>query len=147
MDLLYWSRHFRNMPGEGDLDLNGFMDAVYATGYDGPLSLEIFNDQFRRGDAKMVAQDGHRSLIYLMDEVRRRTDRPLKSLPALPNNVVTTAVHYVEFACASSKLSRLFSCFIPRTIRLTRADCQPAAAMDVVQDPMERKSKCPEKLQ
>ena len=101
MDLLYWSRHFRNMPGEGDLDLNGFMDAVYATGYDGPLSLEIFNDQFRRGDAKMVAQDGHRSLIYLMDEVRRRTDRPLKSLPALPNNVVTTAVHYVEFACAS----------------------------------------------
>lgn len=38
MDLLYWSRHFRNMPGDGDLDV---------TGYDGVLSLEIFNDQFR----------------------------------------------------------------------------------------------------
>ena len=48
---------------------------------------------------------------------------------------------------ASSKLSRLFSCLIPRTIRLTRGDCQPAAAMDAVQDPRERKSKCPEKLQ
>ena len=47
---------------------------------------------------------------------------------------------------ASSKLSRLFSCLIPRTIRLTRGDCQPAAAMDVVRDPKERKSKCPEKL-
>ncbi len=23
MDLLYWSRHFRNMPGEGDLDVHG----------------------------------------------------------------------------------------------------------------------------
>ena len=38
MDLLYWSRHFRNMPGEGDLDVTGFMRAVAATGYAGPLS-------------------------------------------------------------------------------------------------------------
>ena len=47
---------------------------------------------------------------------------------------------------ASSKLSRLFSYFIPRSIRLSMADCQPAAAMDAVQDPKERKSKCPVKL-
>jgi 4-hydroxyphenylpyruvate dioxygenase len=63
MDLLYWSRHFRNMPGEGDLDVTGFMRAVVATGYSGPLSLEIFNDQFRAGLPRLVAQDGHRSLI------------------------------------------------------------------------------------
>src|SRR3546814_9485418 len=43
MDLLYWSRHFRNMPGEGDLPVTDFMRAVAATGYNGPLSLEIFN--------------------------------------------------------------------------------------------------------
>ena len=49
MDLLYWSRHFRNMPGEGDLDVTAFMRAVLATGYSGPISLEIFNDQFRAG--------------------------------------------------------------------------------------------------
>jgi len=49
MDLLYWSRHFRNMPGEGDLDVTGFMQAVAATGYTGPLSLEVFNDEFRAG--------------------------------------------------------------------------------------------------
>lgn len=35
MDLLYRSRHFRNMPGEGDLDVQGFMGAVAATGDDG----------------------------------------------------------------------------------------------------------------
>jgi len=70
MDLLYWSRHFRNMPGEGDLDLSAFMNAVQATNYSGPISLEIFNDQFRQGNAQMVAKDGHRSLIYLTDEVR-----------------------------------------------------------------------------
>ena len=71
MDLLYWSRHFRNMPGEGDLPVTDFMRAVAATGYDGPLSLEIFNDQFRGGSPKSIAVDGRRSLIYLMDQVAR----------------------------------------------------------------------------
>jgi len=32
MDLLYWSRHFRNMPGEGDLAVSEFMRAVIAAG-------------------------------------------------------------------------------------------------------------------
>ena len=72
MDLLYWSRHFRNMPGEGDLPVADFMRAVLATGYDGPLSLEIFNDQFRGGSPKAIAVDGHRSLVYLIDQVRPR---------------------------------------------------------------------------
>ena len=55
MDYLSWSRHFRNFPGQGDLPLLEFMEALAATGYDGPLSLEIFNDQFRAGSARSVA--------------------------------------------------------------------------------------------
>jgi 4-hydroxyphenylpyruvate dioxygenase len=47
MELLQWSRHYRNMPGEGELPVIDFMRAVAATGYDGTISLEIFNDQFR----------------------------------------------------------------------------------------------------
>jgi len=99
MDLLYWSRHFRNMPGEGDLDLASFMDALFATGYEGPLSLEIFNDEFRRGDAEMVARDGHRSLINLMDDLRRRSGRDTSTLPVLPDRVEVSDVHYIELAC------------------------------------------------
>ena len=49
MDVLHWSRHFRNMPGQGDLPVVDFVRAVLATGYAGPLSLEVFNDQFRGG--------------------------------------------------------------------------------------------------
>ena len=109
MDLLYWSRHFRNMPGEGDLDLSSFMDALYATGYDGPLSLEIFNDEFRRGDAEMVARDGHRSLINLMDDLRRRSDRPSPSLPVLPERVDVADVQYVELACKPDDMSGIES--------------------------------------
>src|SRR5690606_39973800 len=62
MDLLSWSRHYRNMPGEGDLPVVDFMRAVAATGYAGPLSLEIFNDQFRGGSPRSIAVDGRRSL-------------------------------------------------------------------------------------
>jgi 4-hydroxyphenylpyruvate dioxygenase len=98
MDLLYWSRHFRNMPGEGDLDVTGFMRAVAATGYSGPLSLEIFNDQFRAGLPRLVAQDGHRSLISLMDRVRRTEPTLPVDLPTFPAAAPVRRVEFIEFA-------------------------------------------------
>lgn len=111
MDLLYWSRHFRNMPGEGDLDLTGFMKAVEATGYSGPISLEIFNDQFRRGDAAMVARDGHRSLIYLMDEVGRSAANKRNDLPHLPDKVRITDIAFIEFATSDQEKDRFENLF------------------------------------
>ena len=97
MDLLYWSRHFRNMPGEGDLPVVDFMRAVAATGYDGPLSLEIFNDQFRGGSPRAIAEDGHRSLIYLMDCVARLEPDLSTDVPAMPNRVRAAGVEFLEF--------------------------------------------------
>lgn len=98
MDLLYWSRHFRNMPGEGDLDVTAFMRAVMATGYKGPLSLEIFNDQFRAGLPRLVAQDGHRSLISLLDRVRRAEPNLPVELPDFPAAAPVSRVEFIEFA-------------------------------------------------
>jgi 4-hydroxyphenylpyruvate dioxygenase len=102
MDLLYWSRHFRNMPGEGDLDVTGFMRAVMATGYDGPLSLEIFNDQFRAGLPRLVAQDGHRSLIALMDRVRHAEPTLPVALSAFPRATPVQRVEFIEFATSAA---------------------------------------------
>lgn len=42
-DLLEINRRRRLFPGEGDLDFEPFMAAVNATGYDGYVSLEVFN--------------------------------------------------------------------------------------------------------
>lgn len=107
MDLLYWSRHFRNMPGEGDLDITGFMRAVMAAGYAGPISLEIFNDQFRSANTKQLAQDGYRALVALMDNVQR-TEPDLKlDLPALPARVKPTGVSFVEFATRGKEAKSL----------------------------------------
>jgi len=60
LDVLSWSRHFRCFPGQGDLPIRDFMQAIETTGYEGPLSLEIFNDQFRAQSTKAVAIDGMR---------------------------------------------------------------------------------------
>jgi 4-hydroxyphenylpyruvate dioxygenase len=98
MDLLYWSRHFRNMPGEGDLPVLDFMRAVMTTGYAGPVSLEIFNDQFRGGSARGVAEDGYRSLLALMDDVRRAEPDLALDLPEMPPRIGVNGVSFVEFA-------------------------------------------------
>jgi 4-hydroxyphenylpyruvate dioxygenase len=107
MDLLYWSRHFRNMPGEGDLDVAGFMRAVVATGYTGPVSLEIFNDQFRGGSAKTVAQDGYRSLAALMDEVRRTEPGATIDLPLMPAPISVDGLSFIEFATRGAEKAEI----------------------------------------
>jgi 4-hydroxyphenylpyruvate dioxygenase len=109
MDLLYWSRHYRNMPGEGDLPVLDFMRSVAATGYDGYLSLEIFNDQFRGGSTKSIAIDGHRSLIYLGDQVKRSEPDIAMSVPKMPGPIEVNGVEFVEFAANEEEASELAS--------------------------------------
>ncbi|MFS8049656.1 bifunctional sugar phosphate isomerase/epimerase/4-hydroxyphenylpyruvate dioxygenase family protein [Rhizobium sp. BR 314] len=106
MDLLYWSRHFRNMPGEGDLPVLEFMKAVAATGYDGYFSLEIFNDQFRGGSPSAIAVDGRRSLIYLGDQVRRAENSGL-TLPLMPVRAEVEGIAFVEFTVDEAETSVL----------------------------------------
>ena len=98
IDYMSWSRHFRNFPGQGDLPVLDFMTAVRETGYDGPLSLEIFNDQFRAGSARSVAIDGHRSLIYLLDQLRTRSGVAVPGLPQVSPRVVCRGTEFIEFA-------------------------------------------------
>lgn len=98
MDYLSWSRHYRCFPGQGDLPIDDFMDALHATGFDGLLSLEIFNDRFRAGSTRSVAIDGQRSLIVMLDELRRRTDATLTDVEAIPPKAVCSGVEFVEFA-------------------------------------------------
>ncbi|HRJ68284.1 MAG TPA: TIM barrel protein, partial [Beijerinckiaceae bacterium] len=98
MDYLTWGRHFRSFPGQGEMPLADFMEALAATGYDGILSLEIFNDQFRAGSARPVAVDGHRSLIYALDHLATTTGRRLPGLPQMPPRARCVGTEFIEFA-------------------------------------------------
>lgn len=107
MDLFYWSRHFRNMPGEGDLPVVDFMRAVSSTGYAGPLSLEVFNDQFRGGSPATIARDGHRSLLALMDDVRRNEPDMRLPVPRMPARGACLGIEFVEFTTSEHEASDL----------------------------------------
>jgi 4-hydroxyphenylpyruvate dioxygenase len=98
MDYLSWSRHYRCFPGQGEFDIAAFMDALQATGFDGLVSLEIFNDTFRAGSARHVAIDGQRSLLVMLDELRQRSGAPVRGLPQLPPRAHCRGVDFVEFA-------------------------------------------------
>ncbi|MFB9263013.1 bifunctional sugar phosphate isomerase/epimerase/4-hydroxyphenylpyruvate dioxygenase family protein [Bradyrhizobium erythrophlei] len=93
LDVLSWSRHFRCFPGQGSLPIGDFMHAIEATGYNGPLSLEIFNDQFRAQSTKEVAIDGMRSLLLMGSE-----DAKKNAVPALRSRSKVSDVAFVEFA-------------------------------------------------
>jgi 4-hydroxyphenylpyruvate dioxygenase len=120
MDLLYWSRHFRNMPGEGDLPVADFMAAIADTGYDNYFSLEIFNDQFRGGSARAIAADGYRSLIYLGDQVRRREAATL-SVPPMPDRAAVKGVAFIEFSVGEGDAEQLIAMLRALGFRKTRA--------------------------
>src|SRR6266404_1333370 len=110
LDVLSWSRHFRCFPGQGDLPVDAFMEAIAATGYAGPLSLEIFNDQFRSGSAVRTATDGLRSLILLEDQLAQSPAKA--SATRLQPKAQSRGVGFVEFAVDEAKardLSALFS--------------------------------------
>lgn len=131
MDLLYWSRHFRNMPGEGDLDVQGFMQAVMASGYKGPVSLEIFNDQFRGGNPRTVAGDGFRSLVALMDDVQRAEPEVPCGLSPMPPRIACSGVEFVEFAARGADADGLASLF--RTMGFARIGRHRNKAIDLWQ--------------
>ncbi|CAH0282573.1 bifunctional sugar phosphate isomerase/epimerase/4-hydroxyphenylpyruvate dioxygenase family protein [Roseomonas sp. CECT 9278] len=89
MDPLSWSRHFRNFPGQGELPVAGFLRDALAAGYAGPLSLEVFNDEFRTAPARRIARDALRSLVWLDDQAG------VAPLPALPR---LGGIDFIEFA-------------------------------------------------
>ncbi len=103
MDLLFWSRHFRCMPGQGDLPVAGFVAELLKLGYDGPLSLEIFNDRFRAGSTAMVAQDGLRSLVAVRDQAERLIDKR----HALPAPAAIGGIEFIEFAASDEEAARM----------------------------------------
>jgi 4-hydroxyphenylpyruvate dioxygenase len=98
MDVLSWSRHFRNFPGQGALPVASFVRDLIAAGYRGPLSLEIFNDEFRSAPARLMARDGLRSLLLVEAEAGAT------ALPAEPH---FDGVEFLEFAVDEQSGRRL----------------------------------------
>ena len=98
MDPLSWSRHFRSFPGQGELPVADFLRDVLAAGYGGPLSLEIFNDEFRSAPARRIARDGLRSLVWAEEGA---------GIAALPARPALSGIEFIEFAVDDAAAAEL----------------------------------------
>ena len=112
MDLLSWSRHHRVFPGEGAFDLADFMGHLLRSGYDGPVSLEIFNDTFRRTDPTRTALDAMRSLEWLQELASQALDRDGREgvrmqVAPLPAMTPPLGFNFVEVRADESERERV----------------------------------------
>jgi 4-hydroxyphenylpyruvate dioxygenase len=89
MDVRLLSRHFRLFPGQGDLPVTDLFKTLRARGYEGPVSMEIFNDQVRALPARRIADDGIRAFRLLEEVTGARTAPP----PMIQD------IGFIEFAC------------------------------------------------
>ncbi|WP_183727655.1 MULTISPECIES: bifunctional sugar phosphate isomerase/epimerase/4-hydroxyphenylpyruvate dioxygenase family protein [Paraburkholderia] len=115
MDVLEWSRHYRCFPGQGDFALADFTAQVVKSGYQGPLSLEIFNDGFRGAPTAATAADGHRSLLLLEalthEELAKDNNAtagaPLYTPPAAPAHAQWQFLEFAVDAAARERVASL----------------------------------------
>jgi 4-hydroxyphenylpyruvate dioxygenase len=110
MDYLSWSRHFRNLPGQGELPVTDYVATLLQRGYQGTFSLEIFNDRFRSGSASAVALDAHRSMTFMYDQVARRMAPRLTV--ELPPRARVRGIEFVEFAAQETEVEQLEKMFV-----------------------------------
>jgi 4-hydroxyphenylpyruvate dioxygenase len=109
MDFRSWSRHFRYLPGQGELDLEAYVAALRARGYNGIWSLEVFNDRYRASAASTSAIDGMRSLRYIEDQVARRL--LLAKGSGRPPRVQCHGIEFIEFAANDNEVEPLGQMF------------------------------------
>ena len=111
MDPMSLSRHHRCFPGQGDWPITDFLELAIGTGYNGPISLEIFNDQFRGAPAAAIARDGMRSLEVCGEALNQRRAKasapPLAISRPLPAAAEVTGVEFIEFVTSASHSPRL----------------------------------------
>jgi 4-hydroxyphenylpyruvate dioxygenase len=96
VDLVTLGRHFRCFPGQGSLDVVGFTRAALATGYTGPLSIEVESDAFRAAPPRQLALDAMRSLIHVGEGLARGAGGAGAGLP--PAAPALEGVGFIEFA-------------------------------------------------
>ena len=111
LDPLSWSRHFRLFPGQGAFPVTRFTQNLLASGYNGPISLEIFNDEFRAAPPRPTAIDGMRSLLLLEEELTGAGAPSPARLLAAPPPPVCHGFEFIEFAVDAETRPRLTQMF------------------------------------
>ncbi len=97
LDITRLKSHFGLLPGQGGLNLAGFVRVIARSGYDGAWSLARVSDT-AQGSRETYARDGFRALVSLLDEVALTEPALEPPLPDLPPRVYPKGIEFIEFA-------------------------------------------------
>ncbi|MRG60656.1 TIM barrel protein [Agromyces sp. CFH 90414] len=86
-DVREWSLHSRLFPGQGSLDVAGFLGRLLSAGYAGPIALEVFNDVYQQEDPRHAATDAMRSMRALAEAVAASGRPTAGGHPAAPERI------------------------------------------------------------
>lgn len=101
VDIRQLKRQFGLLPGQGQLNLAGFVRVLARAGYGGVWSIPRIPDAVTASGAGPNAADAYRALVNLLDEVAR-SDRDLDlGQPPLPARVRTTGFEFIEFTAGA----------------------------------------------
>lgn len=118
-DISKLKRMFGMLPGQGGLNLDGFVRVIAKAGYEGPWSLARVNDSAQVG-GDTFARDGYRALITLLDEAARTEPALPAPIPDLPARVYPTGFEFIEFAAdraSGEQLKQMLAALCFRTER------------------------------
>ncbi len=96
-DIRKLKRLFGMLPGQGGLNLQGFVRVLAKAGYRGPWSLARVHDSAQVG-GETFARDGYRALVALLDEAAQTEPALPAPVPDLPARVYPTGFEFIEFA-------------------------------------------------
>jgi sugar phosphate isomerase/epimerase len=114
MDVREWSLHYRMFPGQGALDVAGFLGRLLSMGYSGPLSLEVFNDIYQQEDPRHAAIDAMRSMRALAETLAARD--PDDAPASLPGGGLPPAPRLEGFAFAEFAVDEVSGPLVSRAL-------------------------------
>ena len=94
------------LPGQGELNLAGFVRVLAKCGYRGAWSCAQFGETAASG-ASAMAGDGYRALVNLLDEAARNEPDINFDVPGLPERVHATGFEFIEFAVDDESAAEL----------------------------------------
>lgn len=83
------------LPGQGELNLVGFVSVLARGKYKGDWTLSPLCETFIN---KPNVKDGYRSMVHLFDQVKRQEPGTHFPIPNLPEKSINTGFEFIEFA-------------------------------------------------
>lgn len=117
------------LPGQGNLNLAGFVKVIAKSGYKGNWSLAKIDNKKAEKSFIDNAHDAYRSLVNLLDEVERSDPLIRFETPNIPGRVYTSGVEFLEFCVDDNSHNQITKMLSSLCFRMERKHISKAVEL------------------